>query len=336
MRITNVGDNVLILHQDLRIRDLAGRRSCPATTGLDFNGVPALYGNLALEATVDPRSADPEDPPLPAVECPEYGTPREILQRSRPTMIKCPKGRSSEDQEVFDHSSSDNPRPLDSASIADDDSMSQVATVVEALDDRDPGSSDILTADPAPVEALALDTVLADENLSGAIRVDQNPPFQEVQDPKVVTLKGDGFDPSPFNVTTFGSWTSGGSEVYATVFFTGYGERILGGKDAGLDPPDLGLYHPIWTFRNRMPFGLKNAPQIYQRTIHNAIYGFTRIPKLTSDLECLDVFEAGEPEDPGKPSVLGRRSYIDDILVPASNWDELCDRVKDLLGACDK
>ncbi|OWY97218.1 LOW QUALITY PROTEIN: reverse transcriptase, partial [Phytophthora megakarya] len=75
---------------------------------------------------------------------------------------------------------------------------------------------------------------------------------------------------------------------------------------------------------NRMPFGLKNAPQIYQRMIDNVLCGFTRIPKIAGDLERLDVFEAGEPEDPGKPSVLGRRSYIDDILVPANNWGQLC------------
>ncbi|OWY94908.1 reverse transcriptase, partial [Phytophthora megakarya] len=87
---------------------------------------------------------------------------------------------------------------------------------------------------------------------------------------------------------------------------------------------------------NRMPFWLKNAPQIYQPMIDNALYGFTRIPKMAGDLEHLDVFEAGEPEDPGKPSVLGRRSYIDDILVPADNWDQLCDRVEELLEACDK
>ncbi|OWY95975.1 reverse transcriptase, partial [Phytophthora megakarya] len=87
---------------------------------------------------------------------------------------------------------------------------------------------------------------------------------------------------------------------------------------------------------NRMPFGLKNAPQIYQRMIDNAMYGFTRIPKMAGDLERLDVFEAGEPEDPGKPSGLGRRSYIDDVLVPADNWDQLCDRVEDLQEACDK
>ncbi|OWY98028.1 LOW QUALITY PROTEIN: reverse transcriptase [Phytophthora megakarya] len=70
-----------------------------------------------------------------------------------------------------------------------------------------------------------------------------------------------------------------------------------------------------------MPFGLKNAPQIYQRMIDNGLYGFIRIPKMA---------------DPGKSSVLGRSSYIDDILVPADNWDQLCDRVEDLLEACDK
>ncbi|POM77204.1 Reverse transcriptase [Phytophthora palmivora] len=87
---------------------------------------------------------------------------------------------------------------------------------------------------------------------------------------------------------------------------------------------------------NRMPFGLKNAPQIYQRLIDNALYGFTRIPPPGSDLRSTDVFEAGEADDPGKPSVIGRRSYIDGILIPADSWDQLCDRVDALLEACDK
>ncbi|OWY98749.1 reverse transcriptase, partial [Phytophthora megakarya] len=87
---------------------------------------------------------------------------------------------------------------------------------------------------------------------------------------------------------------------------------------------------------NRMPFGLKNAPQIYQRMIDNALYGFTRIPGAEDHGSMVDVFEDGEPVDPGKPSVLGRRSYIDDILIPADNWDQLCDRAEGLLEACDK
>ncbi|POM68857.1 Reverse transcriptase [Phytophthora palmivora] len=71
---------------------------------------------------------------------------------------------------------------------------------------------------------------------------------------------------------------------------------------------------------NRMPFGLKNAPQIYQRPIDNALYGFTRIPPPGSDPRSTDVFEVGEADDPDKPSVIGHRSYIDDILIPADMW----------------
>ncbi|POM66538.1 Reverse transcriptase [Phytophthora palmivora] len=83
---------------------------------------------------------------------------------------------------------------------------------------------------------------------------------------------------------------------------------------------------------NRMPFGLK----IYQRLIDNALYGFTRIPPLGSDLRSTDVFEVGEADGPGKPSVIGRRSYIDGILIPADSWDQLCDRVDALQEACEK
>ncbi|OWZ16158.1 reverse transcriptase [Phytophthora megakarya] len=87
---------------------------------------------------------------------------------------------------------------------------------------------------------------------------------------------------------------------------------------------------------NRKPFSLKNAPQIYQRTIGNALCGFTRIPKSEDHGSTLDVFEDGEPVDSGKPSVLGRRSYIDDILILANNGDQLCARGEGYLEACDK
>ncbi|OWY96433.1 reverse transcriptase [Phytophthora megakarya] len=72
-----------------------------------------------------------------------------------------------------------------------------------------------------------------------------------------------------------------------------------------------------------MTFGLKNLLQIYQRMIDNALYGFTRVPKS---------------EDHGSRSrqTFGAGSYIDDILIPADNWDQLCDRVEGLLEACDK
>eukprot|EP00644_Phytophthora_capsici_P019172 jgi/Phyca11/133677/e_gw1.636.2.1 len=61
-----------------------------------------------------------------------------------------------------------------------------------------------------------------------------------------------------------------------------------------------------------MPFGLKNAPQIYQRLIDNALYGHLRIRA-----------------DQG-------RSYIDDILITSSDWDDLCEKVERLLDTCDR
>ena len=91
----------------------------------------------------------------------------------------------------------------------------------------------------------------------------------------------------------------------------------------------------------RMPFGLKNAPQIYQRLIDNALYGYLKIGadkdvNVTDQPKLTDVLTEGEPETDQAPSVLGRRSYIDDILIPATSWTCLYDKVERLLTACDR
>ncbi|GMF46601.1 unnamed protein product [Phytophthora fragariaefolia] len=44
----------------------------------------------------------------------------------------------------------------------------------------------------------------------------------------------------------------------------------------------------------------------------------------------------GEPERPGTHSVLGRRSYIDDILIGGKSWDDLCEKVERLLDVCEQ
>ncbi|KAE8995267.1 hypothetical protein PR002_g19671 [Phytophthora rubi] len=49
-----------------------------------------------------------------------------------------------------------------------------------------------------------------------------------------------------------------------------------------------------------------------------------------------DVFENGEPAKPGIHSVLGRRSYIDDILIGGTSWDDLCEKVERLLDVCEQ
>ena len=93
----------------------------------------------------------------------------------------------------------------------------------------------------------------------------------------------------------------------------------------------FGLFE--WT---RMPFGLKSAPQIYQRLVDNALYGMLLIPAVHAQDDKFDVFAEGEPEDVNLAPVLGRRSYIDDILFGCRTWAELLDRLRRLLEACEQ
>ena len=91
----------------------------------------------------------------------------------------------------------------------------------------------------------------------------------------------------------------------------------------------------------RMSFRLKTAPQIYQRMVDNALYGYLKIgeQRRSSGREVSqpgDVFTNGEPDPHRNRSVLGRKSYIDDILVPASSWAALYQKVNRLLEVCDQ
>ncbi|OWZ12322.1 LOW QUALITY PROTEIN: hypothetical protein PHMEG_00014542 [Phytophthora megakarya] len=101
----------------------------------------------------------------------------------------------------------------------------------------------------------------------------------------------------------------------------------------------------------RMPFGLKNAPLIYQSIINNCLWGFARLPpeeEAMVDPEVLESLDL-EPQETLKPEVdmmdseipsldmtvflrnipapsqmgpvLARSSYIDDIAHGASTWD---------------
>ena len=85
-----------------------------------------------------------------------------------------------------------------------------------------------------------------------------------------------------------------------------------------------------------MPFELYEAPQIYQRLLYNALYGFLAISSTFGHGGQEELFTTGFPETIHEPSVLGRRSYIDDILVTSESWDDSFGKVKRLLDVCDK
>ncbi|KAE9007126.1 hypothetical protein PR001_g17039 [Phytophthora rubi] len=108
----------------------------------------------------------------------------------------------------------------------------------------------------------------------------------------------------------------------------------------------------------RMPFGLKNAPLVYQAVINNCLWGFVRLPpeeeaEVDRDvldflqLECprggvteekvlaltdtMTVFQRNIPTPSHMGPVLGRISYIDDIAHGAVSWDQLCEDLNKLL-----
>ena len=126
------------------------------------------------------------------------------------------------------------------------------------------------------------------------------------------------------------------------VLFVGHGEWILGSRMTERARSISAFITPSGLFEwLRMPFGLKKAPQIYQRLIDNALYGYLKIRadkdvNATDPSKLTDVFTEGEPETDRAPSVLGRRSYIDDILIPATSWTSLYDKVERLLKTCDR
>ena len=77
---------------------------------------------------------------------------------------------------------------------------------------------------------------------------------------------------------------------------------------------------------------VKNGPQIYQLLIDHALYGYMKIvadPEAfsTKSSKRINVFTEGEPDTSQTPSVLGQRSYIIDILIPATSIPVLYGRV---------
>ncbi|OWY92695.1 hypothetical protein PHMEG_00038192, partial [Phytophthora megakarya] len=184
--ITNIGEEVLILHQDLRIGIWLAGDHVPRIPG--FISIDSRrymeWQNLALEATTDTQSEEvevgnppmpaverpeyetprtilqareattdtqseemeAENPPIPTVERPEYETPRAILQRPRITLIQRQEVEASQDQDIPDCSPSDETPPDKSPSDKSPSEMRSLDLASVASEESD--LSSIADEDP--------------------------------------------------------------------------------------------------------------------------------------------------------------------------------------------
>jgi hypothetical protein len=92
----------------------------------------------------------------------------------------------------------------------------------------------------------------------------------------------------------------------------------------------------------RMPFGLKNAPMIYQRMLDNALWGFVKPAAGWENIDVpvpeefdeqgrqVDIFDTGVAEDSAIVPIFWRRSVVDDVAFGARTFEE-CVQLLDLL-----
>ncbi|OWY95893.1 hypothetical protein PHMEG_00033985 [Phytophthora megakarya] len=212
--ITNIGDEVLILHQDQRIGIWLAGDHVPRTPGFISIGSRRYmeWQNLALETTTDARSEDMEIkiPLTPAEERSEYKTPRAILQRPKTTSIQSQRVEATQDQDIPDCPPSDKSpsemRPLDLASvaseesdlssIADEDSISHVVRFKEAMEDPDQISPDVWMTDPPLEETTSAVEAREEEGRDGIGVANQDQLHLRCQDQGTSPSKYGGSDPS--------------------------------------------------------------------------------------------------------------------------------------------
>ena len=127
------------------------------------------------------------------------------------------------------------------------------------------------------------------------------------------------------------------------VLLTRHGKQVLGSGIEGTRMKYSRIRYTVrivWVATDDV-WVKKNYPPIHQRLIDNAMYEFLEIganPNASSKESSTwtDVLTEKEPDTSQTPSVVGRRLYMDDILIPATMWTALYERVEGLLRVCDK
>ncbi|OWZ11937.1 reverse transcriptase [Phytophthora megakarya] len=96
-----------------------------------------------------------------------------------------------------------------------------------------------------------------------------------------------------------------------------YGERLLSRAHDGSGLRDISIYHSVRPIRVESHAFF--APQIYQRLVVNVLYGFLKIPRSGDPGNKKGLFQTAIADNPDRHTVLGRRSYIDDIMSAAES-----------------
>ena len=79
-------------------------------------------------------------------------------------------------------------------------------------------------------------------------------------------------------------------------------------------------------------------PQIYQRVMDNILYSMKRLPasegRSQQGDKKFDVFQSGDVAPTHEKPVLGKRSYIDDIVFEDETWEGIKEKTESFLKAC--
>ena len=81
-----------------------------------------------------------------------------------------------------------------------------------------------------------------------------------------------------------------------------------------------------------MPFGLINAPSIFQCMMDRCLYGSTYIHNVGNKSERRDISVAEEEENKKNLNRMPKKAYIDDLTYGGTTWDDMCERTDWLFG----
>ncbi|POM72780.1 Hypothetical protein PHPALM_10452 [Phytophthora palmivora] len=308
----------------------------------------AEWQNLAYQATTDEISEVDIDEqiPEPAVERPEYITPTAILPRpakaiqnveiagdgdASPSSSKC-----TSDQGQIDPDNSDNLRTKVAADISDPTMDDEVcikeggSLFAEDVEDQMAVLPEVTaTTEEVKIEDLQID----DANTNTRKEIER---LEQIIWKRKHLYIGKGNALPPGSDVGNAKPVAQRCRKVAIQFREKLYQLIKGLLSARMIRHSTSPWaSPIVVIIKKNGIDIRLCIDYRLRLLDNALYGFVKVTQDQDRSDRKDVFETGEPDLERNESVLGRRSYIDDILVTGRSWGALCGKVEKLLDACD-